>query len=199
MSRRRHHKAEKLSPKALAIIEQGLIAGLPYEDIVDKVAMQTGDKISAAALGRYYTAKVRPRLEGERNAHVIAQDIAQYMKGSTDAELIQAVKLTLTKHLVPGLQALAENSPSESAFIIAELEKRRLEELRLQQRERELQLRAGKLELERNAFESKLKQIEEAAAAATKKGRAPTKEELRQTLRDLYGIARTEKPAGVKS
>jgi heme oxygenase len=193
MSRRRHHKAERLPPKALELVESGLVNGLPYDLIAERVESETGEQISAAAIGRYYQAKVRPRQEATKQAQLVAHEMAQWMGDLSDGELRRAIALKAAKELHPMLQALAEKRPADLAFFYSSLEQRRLEEKKLEQRTQELELRAKKVEQERQILDAKLAEIRRKLEAAEKPGgRAATKDDLRRAIRELYGIVIAE-------
>jgi hypothetical protein len=197
-ARRRHHKAEKLSDAAIRIIEDGLAAQVAYEAIAGRVLDETGEKISDAAIGRYYRAKFAPRRDAQRSAALMAREMMQWMEGSTPAEVQSAIETKTAQQLFPMLQALGSEKPEHLAYFYASMTQRRIDEQKLAQRQELLEQRAKQLELMREAQEVKLGEIRRRleAASAPKDAKTKTKAELLQTIRDLYGIAReTAAPA----
>jgi hypothetical protein len=192
MGRRRHHKAEKLSAAARRIVEDGLLMHVPYPEIADKVVAETGEEIGPSSIARYYTAKFSPRQEATSQAVVMAAEMTKWMGGVTDGDLARAMQRHIAQQLQPQLQVLAEEDPARAAEFFASMEKNRIAEARLQQRQGELELRAKQLELQAKLAEGKLQEIaRRAQAALDEKGKTKerTPAELEQLLRDLYGIA----------
>jgi hypothetical protein len=202
---RRHHKAEKLSPEARLIIDHGLAANDTYVQIVRDVAQATGETISVSAVGRYHAGCWRPSQESIRRSQEIAESLMRSMLGVSTEELERrspedverqlglAIRTRTAHVLMPVLPALAEQDPGQVTALFANLERSRVEELRVRQRYAEIELKAEALEHEKRLVEAKLAEIARKAEAVTKKGgKAPSREDLEQLVRDVYGLARPE-------
>jgi hypothetical protein len=192
MSRRRHHKAERLGPKALEILESGLMQGVPYDVLADKIAVQTGEQISPAAIGRYYTAKFRPRIEATKSAQLVAKELSEWMSGSTDAEIREAIERRAARELLPLMSTLATEKPAEHAFFYAQMVGRRIDEAKLAQRERELELRTKKYETDRRLIETRLANLIKQQEEETKGGKRMTRAEVKRAVLEIYGLVRGE-------
>jgi hypothetical protein len=95
------------------------------------------------------------------------------------------------------LSALAEEKPGDAAKFFANLDANRIEEAKLASKNRELELASARLQLERDVAEGKLAEARRKAEDALKpKGGKPrTREQLEQTIRDLYGITTKDAPS----
>jgi hypothetical protein len=181
-----------MSDAAVRIIEDGLAGSVAYDAIAARVLGETGEKISDAAIGRYFRAKFQPRREAQRSAAEMAREMMGWIGGSTPVELQSAIEAKTAQQLFPMLQALGSEKPEHLAYFYASMTQRRLDEQKLGQRQLLLEQRAQQLEMMREAQEVKLGEIRRRleAAAAPKDAKSKTKAELLQTIRDLYGIAR---------
>lgn len=196
MPRRRHHKAEDLSTDAARIVVDGLAAHATYEAIAAKVLEKTGEEISKSAVARYHSAKWRPQQQAATQATQVAELLIDRLAGLDDSELARAMKLTTAQKLLPMLEGLAIDEPKEAAKFFAALDWNRIEEAKLASKNRELELARDRLQLERDVAEGKLAEARRKAEDALKpKGGKPrTREQLEQTIRDLYGITTKDHP-----
>jgi len=196
MTRRRAHKAERLSEAAHAIATEGLAKGVAYDDIAARILAETGETIGASSLQRFYAAKFKPAREAKVQATVIADRLADRLCGLDDQQLQQAIKLRTAEALLPMLTELAADAPQHAAKFFADLDFNRVEFAKIEQRREEWQVRAEltaqKLEIERG----KLARIREAAERALKKGGSSTPAAVRKAIADIYGISISDAQPG---
>ncbi len=188
MTRRRHHKAERLSPEASKIIDDGLAAGVPYEEIAERVESATGETIGVGSISRYYRAKWRPHREATEQATLVADRLVDRLGGLDDAELARALKLRTAEALLPALETLAVDKPQALAGFFADLDANRIEDAKVETKNREIDLRFEALEHAKRVAESKLAAARAKAEDALRPGKQRTREELEQAIRELYGI-----------
>jgi len=107
VERKRHYAVEKLSPQARALVDAGLGDNKTYQQIVDALKKETGEKLPLSSLQRYHAKRwfpVRAALEETERLHGLVKESLEKSQGKKLDEATSEVSKAMLFKVVTALK-----------------------------------------------------------------------------------------------